>query len=361
VVHAFTDGRDTPPQSALDYITAFDAALGGTAKIGTLVGRYYAMDRDKRWERVQLAYDLLVSAKGEPFPSARAAVQASYDAGINDEFIKPTVIGDYTGFKEGDGLICANFRADRVREILTALVDPSFTGFPATPPTFARVTGFTAYSDALAPFMTTLFAPERLEDLLGGVVSKRGLKQLRLAETEKYPHVTYFFNGGIEAPFEGEDRILIPSPKVATYDLQPEMSAPEVTAQAVAAIQSGKYDLIVLNFANPDMVGHTGILSAAIKAVEAVDAGLGAIWSALHEAGGTLLVTADHGNCEQMRDPDTAEPHTAHTTGPVPVLIAGAAKGITLHNGILADVAPTILKLMGVPKPAAMTGEPLFA
>ncbi|WP_297368863.1 2,3-bisphosphoglycerate-independent phosphoglycerate mutase [Acidocella sp.] len=361
IVHAFTDGRDTPPQSAIDFVTAFDAALGQTATIGTLVGRYYAMDRDKRWERVQLAYELLVNGQGEAFPSARKAIQASYAANVHDEFIKPAIIGAYRGMQNGDGILCANFRADRVREILTALVDPSFTGFPATPPTFARVTGMTAYSDALKPFMTTLFPAEPLEDLLGGVVAARGLKQLRIAETEKYPHVTYFFNGGIETPFPGEDRILVPSPKVATYDLQPEMSAAEVSEKAVAAIKSGEYDLIVLNFANPDMVGHTGMLGAAIKAVEAVDQGLGAIWAALREAGGTLLVTADHGNCEQMRDPETGGPHTAHTTGVVPVIIAGGPAGITLHDGILADVAPTLLKLMHIEKPAAMTGDPLFA
>jgi 2,3-bisphosphoglycerate-independent phosphoglycerate mutase len=360
-VHVWTDGRDTPPESALEYVREFEQALGNAAKIGTLVGRYYAMDRDKRWERVQLAYDLLTQAKGEHFPSASAAIEASYKAGVHDEFIKPTVIGDYSGIKDGDAVFCANFRADRVREILTALLDPAFDGFAAKQPKLVGAVGMTAYSDALAPFMQTVFPPERLEDLLGEIVAQRGLKQLRMAETEKYPHVTYFFNGGIEAPFPGEDRVLVPSPKVATYDLQPEMSAPELTQKAVDAISSGKYDLIVLNFANPDMVGHSGVLSAAIKAVEAVDKGLGAIANAIAAQGGAMLVTADHGNCEMMRDPDTGAPHTAHTTNPVPVFCAGGPAGIALHDGILADLAPTLLKLMGLPQPAAMTGKPLYS
>ena len=360
-IHAWTDGRDVPPQSALEYVRQFEAALGDIAKIATLCGRYYAMDRDKRWERVQLAYDLLTQAKGNTFPNATAAIEASYAAGVTDEFIKPATIGSYTGMKDGDAILCANFRADRVREILTALLDPSFDGFPAQPPKFAAATGMTAYSNALAPFMTTLFAPERHEQLLGQIVAERGMKQLRIAETEKYPHVTYFFNGGIEEPFEGEDRILVPSPKVATYDLQPEMSAAEVTEKAVEAINSGKYGLIVLNFANPDMVGHTGILPAAIKALEAVDAGIGAIWEAIKAQGGTLLITADHGNAEMMHDPETNGPHTAHTTNLVPVLCAGGPAGIKLHNGALADVAPTLLKLMGLPQPGAMTGKPLYA
>lgn len=358
--HVWTDGRDTPPESALGYVRSFEQALGSAAKIGTLVGRYYAMDRDQRWERVEQAYNLLAQAKGEHFTTPEAAIEANYKAGVTDEFIKPAVIGDYAGVKDGDAVICANFRADRVREILTALLDPSFTGFAVTQPKLVGAVGMTAYSDALAPFMTTLFAPERLSDLLGQVVAEKGLKQLRMAETEKYPHVTYFFNGGIEAPFPGEDRILVPSPKVATYDLQPEMSAAELTEKAAEAINSGQYDLIILNFANPDMVGHTGVLSAAIKAVEAVDNGLGAIADAVAAQGGAILVTADHGNCEMMRDPETGGPHTAHTTNPVPVFCAGGPQGIRMHDGILADLAPTLLKLMGLPQPAAMTGKPLY-
>ncbi|MGE4482534.1 2,3-bisphosphoglycerate-independent phosphoglycerate mutase [Acidocella sp.] len=360
VAHGWMDGRDTPPQAGLGYMRTYLADLGGNARLGTLVGRYYAMDRDKRWERVRQAYELLVDAKGEHFPDAQAAIQASYDSGVTDEFIKPARIGDYAGMKDGDGVICANFRADRVREILTALVDPAFDGFEARQPKLVGVVGMTAYSDALAPFMQTIFQPQRMDDLLGGVVSAQGLKQLRMAETEKYPHVTYFFNGGIETPFEGEERIMVPSPKVATYDLQPEMSAPELTEKAVAAIDTGKFDMIILNFANPDMVGHTGSLPAAIKAVETVDAGLGKIWEAVRAQGGAILVTADHGNCETMKDPETGGPHTAHTTNPVPVFVAGGPEGIRLHDGVLADLAPTLLKLMGVAQPAAMTGKPLF-
>lgn len=360
IAHGWMDGRDTPPEAGLGYMEKFLAGLGESAKLGTLVGRYYAMDRDKRWERVQQAYELLVDAKGAHFPSAEAAIQASYEAKFTDEFIKPAVIGDYGGIKDGDGVICANYRADRVREILTALLDPSFDGFQPRQPKLVGAVGMTAYSDALAPFMQTIFAPQRMDDLLGGIVSKAGLKQLRMAETEKYPHVTYFFNGGMETPFPGEERIMVPSPKVATYDLQPEMSAPELTEKAVAAIRTGTFDMIILNFANPDMVGHTGSLPAAIKAVETVDAGLGKIWAAVQAQGGAILVTADHGNCEMMRDPETGGPHTAHTTNPVPVLIAGGPEGIKLHDGILADIAPTLLKLMGVAQPPAMTGKPLF-
>lgn len=358
--HVWTDGRDTPPESGLEFVTRYQADLGADIKIATLVGRYYAMDRDKRWERVAQAYELLVDAKGTWFASALEAIKASYAENITDEFIKPAVIGDYAGIKDGDAVICANFRADRVREILAALLDPAFDGFKARQPKLVGAVGMTAYSDALSPFMQTVFPPDSLNDILGEVVASRGLHQLRMAETEKYPHVTYFFNGGVETPFENEDRILVPSPKVATYDLQPEMSAPELTEKAVTAINTGKYDMIILNFANPDMVGHTGVLAAAIKAVETVDAGLGKIWEAVQAQGGAILVTADHGNCEMMRDPETGVPHTSHTTNPVPVLLAGGPEGVKLHDGVLADLAPTILKLMSVPQPAAMTGRPLF-
>jgi 2,3-bisphosphoglycerate-independent phosphoglycerate mutase len=359
-IHAWMDGRDTPPQAGESYMEAFETSLKDHARIGTVIGRYYAMDRDKRWERVQLAYDLITTAKGETFPTATAAIKASYAAGVTDEFIKPAVIGNYAGVKDGDAILCFNFRADRVREILTALLDPAFSVFPCTSCKFSAALGMTAYSDALAPFMQTLFAPQRMDDLLGEVVAARGLKQLRMAETEKYPHVTYFLNGGREAPFEGEERIMVPSPKVATYDLQPEMSAPELTQKAVAAINTGKFDMIILNFANPDMVGHTGILEAAIKAVETVDAGLGAIAAAVSAQGGALLVTADHGNCETMRDPETGGPHTAHTTNPVPVFLAGGPAGAKLHDGILADLAPTLLAFLDIPQPALMTGKSLI-
>ena len=268
-VHVWTDGRDTPPQSAADYVATFAAALPAGAQIGTLIGRYYAMDRDQRWERVQQAYELIVTAKGEAFADAAAAIAAAYAAGVTDEFITPAVLGGYAGARDGDALLCGNFRADRVREILTALLDPGFTGFDrGMPKWFIGAVGMTAYSDALAPLMTTLFAPQRMDELLGEVVAAAGLTQLRMAETEKYPHVTYFLNGGREAPYPGEDRIMVPSPKVATYDLQPEMSAPELADKAVAAISSGRYDMVILNFANPDMVGHTGVLAAAVTAVE---------------------------------------------------------------------------------------------
>jgi 2,3-bisphosphoglycerate-independent phosphoglycerate mutase len=361
VVHAWLDGRDTPPQSALGYLADFASALPAGAAIGSLVGRYYAMDRDHRWERVGRAYELIIAGAGARFASAAAAIAASYAAGAHDEFAAPAAIGDYAGVADGDGLLCFNFRADRVREILAALLDPGFGGFArSSTPRFAAAVGMTAYGDALAPFMETLFPPVPMDQLLGEVVAAAGKTQLRMAETEKYPHVTYFLNGGREDAYPGEDRVMVASPKVATYDLQPEMSAPELTDKAVAAIGAGRYDMIILNFANPDMVGHTGILSAAIKAVETVDAGLGRIADAIAAAGGALLVTADHGNCELMRDAATGAPHTAHTLNPVPVLCLGGPAGAGLRDGILADLAPTLLALLGVAQPAAMTGRSLF-
>jgi 2,3-bisphosphoglycerate-independent phosphoglycerate mutase len=358
-LHAWMDGRDTPPAAGAGYMASLEAALPAGARVATLIGRYYAMDRDHRWERVARGYELIARAEGARFESARAAIEAGYAAGKTDEFLPPAVIGDYAGVKPGDALICFNFRADRVREILTALLDPGFAEFPALAPAFSGALGMTAYSEALTPFITPLFAPQPMVDLLGDVVAAAGRRQLRMAETEKYPHVTYFLNGGRETPLPGEERIMVASPKVATYDLQPEMSAPELTAKAVAAIGTGTYDLIILNFANPDMVGHTGMLGAAVKAVEAVDTGLGAIAAAIEAQGGALLVTADHGNCELMRDPQTGGPHTAHTLNPVPVLLAGGP-GCGLHDGILADLAPTLLALMGLAQPAAMTGRSLI-
>ena len=360
-VHALTDGRDTPPQSAAEDLRRFAAALPPAAQIATVVGRYYAMDRDKRWDRVQRAYEAIVDAKGPHFADAQAVVADAYADGKFDEFIVPSVVGNYDGIHDGDGVLCFNFRADRVREILGAMLDPAFTGFPRTRlPKLAAVVGMTPYSEELDRFMSALFAPQTLPMILGEVVAAAGRTQVRMAETEKYPHVTYFLNGGREECFPGEDRIMVPSPKVATYDLQPEMSAPELTAKAVEAIGSGKYDLIVLNFANPDMVGHTGSLPAAIKAVETVDGSLGAIADAIGKAGGALLVTADHGNCEMMRDPATGEPHTYHTTFPVPVLLVGGGNTYRLHDGRLADIAPTLLQLMGLDQPAEMTGTSLL-
>lgn len=359
-VHIFTDGRDTPPQSAADYVRDFVAALPEGASVASLSGRYYAMDRDNRWERVEQAWKAMVLGEGKGFASAESAIAGSYADGVNDEFIVPAVIGSYAGMKDGDGLLSFNFRSDRIREILTAVLEPAFSGFARSRvPMLVGAVSMTSYSAELDKRMAVLFAPQTLANGLGETVAKAGLKQVRMAETEKYPHVTYFFNGGEETPYPGEDRVMVPSPKVATYDLQPEMSAPELTEKAVEAISSGKYDLIVLNFANPDMVGHTGVLAAAIKAVETVDTGLGRIAEAVLKQGGALLVTADHGNCELMVDPKTGKPHTAHTTNPVPVmLIGGEAKA--LANGRLADISPTLLTLMGLEQPAEMTGGSLL-
>ncbi len=360
LVHAFTDGRDTPPRSAGEDIRRLSAALPPAVSIATVCGRYYAMDRDKRWDRVAKAYDAIVSGEGPRFASAGAVIADSYARDVGDEFVVPAVVGDYRGMQDGDGVLCFNFRADRVREILSALLDPRFSGFPRKHTVrIAAAAGMTQYSEELDRFLDTIFPPQTLDNVLGQVVADAGRTQLRMAETEKYPHVTYFLNGGEEGQYPGEDRIMVPSPKVATYDLQPEMSAPELTDKAVAAIASGKYDLIVLNFANPDMVGHTGSLAAAVKAVETVDAELGRIAQAIAKAGGALLATADHGNCEMMRDPETGGPHTAHTTNPVPVLVQGAGD-VELRDGRLADVAPTLLELMELAKPAQMTGTSLL-
>ncbi len=360
VIHVFTDGRDTPPRSAAEYVAALEAALPPEVRVATVSGRYYAMDRDNRWERVELAWKALALGEGERMPTAASAIEAAYAANVSDEFIKPAVIGGYHGMADGDGLLSFNFRADRIREILAPLLFAEFSGFPRQRmPKLVGAVGMTSYSSELDPIMPALFAPQSLANGLGETVSKAGLKQIRFAETEKYPHVTYFFNGGREEPFEGEERSMTPSPKVATYDLQPEMSAPELTGKVVAAIESGQYDLFVLNFANPDMVGHTGVLSAAIKAVETIDASLGQIADAILAKGGALLVTADHGNAELMVDPVTGNPHTAHTTFPVPVMLIGSkAKG--LAEGRLADVSPTLLALLGLEQPAEMTGQSLL-
>jgi 2,3-bisphosphoglycerate-independent phosphoglycerate mutase len=360
VAHAITDGRDTPPQSAGDDLKRFTAALPKGVAVATVLGRYYAMDRDKRWERVGKAYNAIVEADGPRFADPQAAIADAYSKKQFDEFIVPAVIGDYHGIRDGDGVLCFNFRADRVREILGAMLDPDFSGFPRKRTIkFAAAVGMAQYSDDLDKLMGTIFPPQSYPHILGEVVSEAGRTQLRMAETEKYPHVTYFLNGGREEPYPGEDRIMVPSPKVATYDLQPEMSEPELAAKAAAAIDSGKYDMIVLNFANPDMVGHTGSLPAAIKAVEAADSGLGQIADAVARQGGALLVTADHGNCELMRDPVTGGPHTSHTTNPVPVLLMGGGDA-KLADGRLADLAPTMLALMGLPQPKEMTGKSLL-
>ncbi len=359
-VHAFLDGRDTPPKSAERYLRDFQADT--PAPIATVSGRFYAMDRDQRWERVTLAYDCLTQGKGEAAAGAQAALAAGYARGESDEFVRPTAVAGYAGMRDGDGLLMANFRADRAREILTALLDPGFEGFPrGRRVNFAAALGMVDYSTALNRFLATLFPPGDLKETLGEIVSRAGMHQLRIAETEKYAHVTFFFNGGREELFPGEERILVPSPKVATYDLQPEMAAPEVTDRLVAAVGSGRFDLIVVNYANGDMVGHTGNLQAAIQAVEAVDACLARLAAAVEQAGGVLLITADHGNAEEMLDEVNHQPHTQHTLNKVPVLLAvGPAEVKALHDGRLADIAPTLLQFLGLPQPKAMTGRSLL-
>lgn len=361
VVHALLDGRDTPPSSAAGYLAAFQAAAP-RAVIGTVIGRFYAMDRDKNWDRVSQAYAAIVAGTGEAAPDARTAVERAEARGETDEFVRATVIAGYAGMRDGDGLVSANFRADRIREILSALLEPGFDGFSRNRVvSLAAAVGMTSYSAALDNRLETLFPSESIENVMGKVVSTAHKKQLRIAETEKYAHVTFFFNGGEEAVFPGEERILVPSPKVATYDLQPEMSAPAVTDKLVAAIASGQFDFIVVNYANTDMVGHTGDLNAAILAVQAVDACLGRLVAAVRSAGGMMLVTADHGNAEMMVDEDNGGAYTAHTTNPVPIVVVGDAVPVSgIRNGGLGDVAPTLLDLMGMGQPSEMTGNSLI-
>ena len=360
VVHILTDGRDTPPKSARNYIAEFVAELPKEARIATVIGRFYAMDRDNRWQRVEGAYNAIAEAKGARFATASAAIEAAYASDITDEFIHPSAIGDYAGMKDGDGLLFFNFRSDRMREIVASFVNANFKSFdrPRHVKTSIVLT-MTQYDDEAAG-VDVMFPPQTMTNTLGEFVSNLGLTQARMAETEKYPHVTFFLNGGIEKPYAGESRILVPSPKVETYDLQPEMSARELTDKAVATIAAKQNDLIVLNFANPDMVGHTGSLQAAIKAVETVDQCLGRIVSAIEATNGALLVIADHGNCELMRDPLTGEPHTAHTTNPVPVILVGSVAGTKIADGRLADVAPTLIELLGFKQPKEMTGQSLL-
>ncbi|WP_133485053.1 2,3-bisphosphoglycerate-independent phosphoglycerate mutase [Aliiroseovarius marinus] len=359
-IHAITDGRDVAPQSAREQLAAFQADLPDGARIVTLSGRYFAMDRDNRWERVSLAYDAITHGTGKIFSSVDAAISSAYNNETTDEFIRPVIIDEHAGLQDGDGLFFINFRADRAREILRAIGEPGFDEFDVgTRPTLSALLGMVEYSDAHNAYMTTCFPKRDIVNTLAEWVAKHGKTQFHTAETEKYPHVTFFLNGGKEDPVEGETRYMAASPKVATYDLQPEMSAPDVTEHFVQAIRDG-FDLIVTNFANPDMVGHTGDLDAAIAACEAVDDGLGQVIAALEEVGGAMIVTADHGNCETMWDDATNGPHTAHTTNLVPVVLMGGPDGISLSHGRLADLAPTVLELMGLEQPAEMTGESLI-
>lgn len=351
-IHAITDGRDVPPGSAADYLTALEDRLPKSAKVATVIGRYWAMDRDLRWERIEKAYRAMALGEGIAVETALAAITE------NDEFIEPHIVAGYQGMSEGDGFFCLNFRADRAREILTALGDPSLDAFATSHPRL-NLLGMVDYSEAHNAFMQTVYPKKQVENTLASWVAQHGLKQFHVAETEKYPHVTFFLNGGKEAPEEGEERVMPNSPKVATYDLAPEMSAAEVTDQLVAAIEA-QYDLIVVNYANPDMVGHTGDLKAASLACEAVDAGLGQALDALEKVGGAMVVCADHGNCEMMVDPETGGPHTAHTLNPVPVILVGGAEDASLRDGRLADLAPTILALMGLTPPVEMTGRSLI-
>lgn len=360
-VHGFMDGRDVSPTSGIEYVKQLEDKMKelGVGKIGTLSGRYYAMDRDNRWERVEKAYAALVYGEGVKENSAVEAIQKSYDAGVTDEFVVPTVISDDAKISENDSVICFNFRPDRAREITRTLVDGDFEGFKRRNGFFpVHYVCMTQY-DAKMPNVDVAFKPEELKNTFGEYISNKGLSQLRIAETEKYAHVTFFFNGGVEAPYENEDRALIPSPKVATYDLKPEMSAYEVTDEVLKRINSGKYDAIILNYANCDMVGHTGVFECAVKAVETVDECMGKVIDAVLAQGGTVCVTADHGNADQMLDPVTHDVFTAHTTNPVPFIVAGTDCELR-SGGRLADIAPTMLELMKLDKPAEMTGESLI-
>ncbi len=362
-VHCFLDGRDVPPSSGADFASELVEKIREKeiGKIATVMGRYYAMDRDNRWERVEKAYNAMVLGEGNYDTSAVSAIQKSYNEDVTDEFVVPTVITDENGaplgkISENDSVIFFNFRPDRAREITRTIVDEAFEGFKRDffKTYFVCMTQY----DASMPNVNVTFKPQTLENTFGEYISKKGLRQLRIAETEKYAHVTFFFNGGVEKEYDGEDRALINSPKVATYDLKPEMSAVEVTDEVVKRIESGDYDVIVLNFANCDMVGHTGVFEAAVKAVETVDTCLGRTVDAIEKMGGVALITADHGNADQMIDYDTNGAFTAHTTNVVPLILVGEDK--KLKQGRLADLAPTMLDLMGLPKPEEMTGESLI-
>ncbi len=361
-LHGFLDGRDTPPDSARGFVAELenDIAAMTHVKIATIGGRYYGMDRDNRWDRVTKAYEAIVNAEGPHFNTADEAIKASYDEKVFDEFVVPCVIGDYQGIKDGDAVMMANYRTDRAREITRMMLQPDFDLAPRSRVVkFSDAVAMTEYSKDHTQWMHVLFPPEQLKNIFGQVVADAGLKQLRIAETEKYAHVTFFFNGGEEKLFDGEDRILVPSPKVATYDLQPEMSAIEVTDKLVDAVNSDKFDVIIVNYANGDMVGHTGIIPAAIKAAETVDTCVGRLVKAVTDKGGALFITADHGNCEDMVD-DNGAPKTAHTSTPVQAVLVNGNDVTSLKEGRLADVAPTLLDLLGIQKPQEMTGTSLI-
>ena len=364
-VHCFMDGRDTPPASGENYISMLEEKIKekGVGKIATITGRYYAMDRDKRWDRVKKAYDALVNGIGEKSSSPSSAIESSYQKEIFDEFMEPTVITNgenpVAKIEEHDSVIFFNYRTDRAREITRALVDKEFDGFETNKNLNLYYVCMTVYDETM-PNVEVAFKKQELKNTFGEYISSKGYTQLRIAETEKYAHVTFFFNGGEEKQYEGEDRILVPSPKVATYDLQPEMSAYEVTQKLLDAINSKKYDNIILNYANPDMVGHTGSLPAAIKAVETIDDCVGKIYDAIEAQKANLIITADHGNAEQMIDYTTGEPHTAHTTNLVPLILISEKENVKLKEGRLCDLAPTILELMGIDKPEEMTGVSLI-
>ncbi|SHK21979.1 phosphoglycerate mutase [Anaerobranca californiensis DSM 14826] len=358
-IHGILDGRDVPPKSAKTYVKQLEEKLQeiGLGKIATISGRYYSMDRDKRWERTKLAYDLYVKGEGLKATTALEAIESAYDRDETDEFVKPTFIEGGSTIGDNHSVIFFNFRPDRARQITWAFVDPNFTGFERNPYPKVHYTCFTQYDEALD--VPVAFKPQSITNTLGEVLAKNGKKQLRIAETEKYAHVTFFFNGGVEVANENEERILIPSPKVATYDLAPEMSAYGVTDRVLEEIEKGEHDFILVNYANPDMVGHTGVMEAAIKACEVVDECMSKVIPKVLEKGGVVLLTSDHGNADQMVDPTTGKPHTAHTSNPVPFILAGVGN-VQLKEGALCDIAPTVLKIMGIEKPVEMTGKPLY-
>ncbi len=365
-VHAFLDGRDMPPKSAMASLQAMDDLFDelGVGRIASIIGRYFAMDRDHRWERIQKAYDLITQGKADHVAAtAMEGLEMAYERGETDEFVDATAIiptgAEKVCVRDGDVIINMNYRSDRARQITRPFIEKDFDAFPrAVVPDLGTFVSLTEYNKEWD--IPVAFPAERLENVFGEYISKLGLHQLRLAETEKYAHVTFFFNGGQEQPFEGEERILVPSPDVATYDLKPEMSAPEVTDHLVQAIEGGKYDAIVVNYANGDMVGHTGRFDAAVQAVETLDECLGRVTRAIHKVGGAMLITADHGNCEKMLDEETGQPYTAHTTTPVPLVYVGERPARLIDGGALCDVAPTLLKIMGLPQPVEMTGHALI-